>query len=32
MSEKIPLLVATTLSSEHQARLAERYDMKFIAP
>ncbi|MEJ8847130.1 2-hydroxyacid dehydrogenase [Variovorax rhizosphaerae] len=29
MSDKIPLLVATTLSSEHQARLAERYDMRY---
>jgi len=29
MSDKIPLLVVHTLSSEHQARLAERYDMTY---
>jgi lactate dehydrogenase-like 2-hydroxyacid dehydrogenase len=29
MSEKIPLLVITTLSSDHQARLAERFELSF---
>src|SRR3954463_10789855 len=29
MSEKIPLLVAHTLSSDHQARLAELYDVSY---
>lgn len=29
MSDKIPLLVLTTLSSAHQARLAELYDMRY---
>jgi lactate dehydrogenase-like 2-hydroxyacid dehydrogenase len=29
MSDKIPLLVAHTLSSEHQSRLAELYDMSY---
>ncbi|WP_213952886.1 MULTISPECIES: 2-hydroxyacid dehydrogenase [unclassified Variovorax] len=29
MSDKIPLLVAHTLSSEHQSRLAELYDMRY---
>ena len=29
MSEKIPLLVISTLSGSHQAQLAERYDMTY---
>ena len=29
MSEKIPLLVITSLSSEHQSRLAERYTLTY---
>ena len=29
MPDKIPLLVITTISSEHQARLAERYDLSY---
>lgn len=29
MTDKIPLLVTTTLSSDHQARLAERFDLTY---
>ncbi len=31
MSEQIPLLVINTLSSEHQARLSERYDLTYAS-